>query len=137
MNKCILIGRLTKDPELRFSAGTGKAITRFNIAINRIAHKEEEQQADFISIVSFGKQAESIANYLVKGSKIAVDGTLRTRSYEDKNNNKRYVTEVIASKVEFLDNKGSNNTNKENNNQNNFNGLDSDLEPADYDEIPF
>ncbi|WP_230143853.1 single-stranded DNA-binding protein, partial [Clostridium neonatale] len=82
MNKVVLIGRLTKDPELRFTPGTGAAVTTFTLAVNRYNSKTQQNEADFIPIVIWGKQAESAANYLTKGSQAAISGRIQTRSYE-------------------------------------------------------
>lgn len=117
MNKVILVGRLVKDPEIRYTQ-TGIAVTSFTLAVNRRLGKNKQQQqqqqqtADFVPVVVWDKLAEVCGNYLVKGRQCLVDGRLQIRSYDDKNGNKRYVTEVIAQSVEFMDNKSSdNNTN--------------------------
>ena len=103
MNNVVLIGRLTKDPELRYT-GTGKAVASFTVAINRGFGKDNE--ADFIPVVVWEKQAENCANYLSKGREVGVQGRIQTRSYETQNGEKRYVTEVVATTVEFLGGKG-------------------------------
>ena len=99
MNKVILIGRLTKDPELRYAAGSGTAVCRFTVAINRQFKKDE---TDFINCVAFGKTGETITQYLTKGRQIAVTGSIRTGSYDAQDGSKRYVTEVVADNVTFL-----------------------------------
>lgn len=109
MNKVTLIGRMTKDPELKYTPGKGTAVTTLTLAIDN--GYGENKKTDFINIVVWGKSAESVANYTHKGSKIAVDGRIQTRSYDAKDGSKRYVTEVVANMyggVEFLDSKGSN-----------------------------
>ena len=131
MNKVILIGRLTKDPELKFTAGSGTAVTNITIAVDKFVNKEK--QADFINVVLFGKQAEATANYMGKGSQIAVAGRLQSRSYDAKDGTKRYITEVIASEVTFLGSKGNNNTSQGNKSAN---SEFSDMTPVDED-IPF
>lgn len=103
MNNVVLIGRLTKDPELRYT-GTGKAVASFTVAINRGFGKDNE--ADFIPVVVWEKQAENCANYLSKGREVGVMGRIQTRSYENQNGEKKYVTEVVATTVEFLGGKG-------------------------------
>lgn len=111
MNKVVLIGRLTKDPELRFTPGTGAAVTSITIATDRYNTKTGEREADFIPVVIWGKQAESTANYMSKGSQIAISGRIQTRSYDAKDGTKRYVTEVVADQfggVQFLGGKGNN-----------------------------
>ena len=111
MNLVMLIGRLTRDPELRYIPNSGTPVTTFTLAVNRELSKEKKQEmeskgqltADFINIVVWGKMAENCANYLTKGSLVTVQGRIQTRSYEAKDGTRRYVTEVIASQVEFLE----------------------------------
>ena len=133
MNKIVLIGRLVRDPELRFSPGTGIAISRFTIAVNRRKKEDGTQEADFIPCVAWRKQAENLANYQKKGNQIAVTGRIQTRSYDGKDGIKRYVTEVIAEEIQFLD--------KVNREINQSSGADYDsgwTDPVDDDdEIPF
>lgn len=109
MNKVFLIGRLTRDPELRYT-GNNTAVASFSIAVNRnFTNQSGEREADFINIVVWRKQAENVKNYLKQGSQVAIDGRIQTRSYDDSEGNKRYVTEVVADNVEFLGTKASNN----------------------------
>ena len=108
MNKVFLIGRLTRDPELRYT-GSNTPVASFTLAVNRtFTNQAGEREADFINIVVWRKQAENVKNYLSQGSQVAVDGRIQTRSYDDNNGQKRYVTEVVADNVEFLGTKGSN-----------------------------
>lgn len=108
MNKVILIGRLTRDPELKFTAGSGIAVTTFTLAVDRnFKNKDGQKEADFINIVVWNKLAEIVANNLTKGRLTAVSGRLQTRSYEGNDGQKRYVTEVVAEDVQFLDRKDS------------------------------
>lgn len=117
MNKIQLIGRLTKDPELRYT-NNQKAYATFNLAVNRRFAKEGEQQADFLNIVAWGKTAEFCKNYFKKGQQIGLSGRVQTRNYEDNSGKKVYITEVIAEEVYFVGNNNtSNNTNKTNNNE--------------------
>ena len=111
MNKVFLIGRLTKDPELRYTANSNAAVCTFTLAIDRIGGQNngDNNSADFIPIVVWNKPAENCKNYLSKGSQCAVDGRIQTRTYDDQNGQRRYVTEVVASRVEFLGGKGSSN----------------------------
>lgn len=111
MNIVILIGRLTKEPEVRYIPSTGKAVASFNIAVDR-PYKDDEgnKQADFFKISVFGKIAENCGNYLVKGSLVGIKGALRNNNYE-KDGEKRYTNEVIADTVQFLDNRRNNNQN--------------------------
>ena len=103
MNSVVLIGRLARDPELRYT-GTGKAVTTLTVAVNRGFGKDNE--ADFIPVVVWEKQAENCANYLTKGSQVGVQGRMQVRSYETQNGEKRYVTEVVGNQVEFLSSSG-------------------------------
>ncbi len=106
MNKVFLIGRLTKDPELRYT-GDNNAVARFSIAVNRTyTNQAGEREADFINVVVWRKQAENVKNYLTKGSQVAIDGRIQTGSYE-KDGKKVYTTDVVADNVEFLDTKAS------------------------------
>lgn len=108
MNKVILIGRLTKDPELRFTP-SGIAVSTITLAVDRrVTSKDQEKNTDFIQVIIWGKQAEATANYISKGCKFGVCGRIQTRTYNDKDGNKRYVTEVVAEEVSFIEwaNKG-------------------------------
>lgn len=113
MNQVILIGRLTKDPELRYTPGEGTPIVNFTLAVNRgYTNKEGKNEADFIFIEAWNKQAENIAQYCFKGSQVAVVGSLRVEKYVYQEQN-RSVTKVRANQVEFLSNKKDNNSNDE------------------------
>ena len=100
MNLVVMVGRLTKDPELRFVAGSGKAVCNFDIAVDRPFSKEKT--ADFFRVVVWGKPAENAAKYLTKGKEVAIRGYLTTRNYDDKEGIKRYVTEIVADEVQFV-----------------------------------
>ena len=127
MNKVFLIGRLTRDPELRYT-GSNIPVATFSIAVNRnFTNQSGEREADFINIIVWRKQAENVKNYLTQGSQVAIDGRLQTRSYDDTNGQKRYVTEVIADNVEFI---GSRNSSS---NSNNMNSSASNAGPTPYD----
>lgn len=132
MNKVILIGRLTRDPELRFAPNTGNAVVRFTLAVNRRKQKDKDQEADFINCVAFGKTAETIAQYLLKGNQIAVEGNIRTGSY-DKDRIKRYTTDVIIERFNFIGNNKSDNSNQ----TDNFKEFDDDMTPVDDGDMPF
>ena len=105
MNKTILIGRLTKDPETRYTQTNNIQVTSFTLAVNRRFSKEGEQQADFINIVAWNKTAEFVSKYFKKGQQVAIVGRIQTRNYDDNNGVKHYVTEVIAEEVYFADSK--------------------------------
>ncbi len=100
MNSVVLVGRLTKDPVLRYTPDNNRAVADFTIAVDRAFKRDE---ADFIRIVTWGKQAENVANFLKKGSRCAVQGSIQTGSYVDKNGITRYTTDVVANQVEFLE----------------------------------
>lgn len=104
MNVAILIGRLTRDPELRYIPSNGKAVATFTLAVERsFTTKDGQKQADFFNIVVWGKIAENCANYLSKGKLAGIKGQLQNRSYDTQAGEKRYVTEIIASEVQFLE----------------------------------
>lgn len=134
MNNCVLTGRLTRDPELTFIPSTGLAVCKMNLAVDKDLYGEKKQQAirqgkptaDFINITVFGKSAENCANYLNKGSKCAIHGRINTGSYTTQSGEKRYTTDVIADKVEFLDSKGQAKQQD-----------DEVWQPVDDEEIPF
>ncbi len=146
MNKVVLVGRLTKDPELKFAQGTGTAVATFTVAVNRRFKREGQPEADFIPVVVFGKTAEATANYMSKGKLISVSGNIQTRNYDAKDGTKRYVTEVIADEVDFLE-WGDKKTSGMNTNQGGYNGESnagsngfgsaSDITPIDDGDIPF
>ncbi|MCI8434530.1 MAG: single-stranded DNA-binding protein [Clostridia bacterium] len=139
MNKVILIGNLTRDPELK-STTNGTSVCTFSIAVNRArANAAGEREADFFNIVTWQGLAENCAKYLSKGRKVGVSGRLQTRSYDDKDGNKRYMTEVVAEDVEFI-------TSRNDDVGSNYDAPAaklqakkqvSELEPVDNDELPF
>lgn len=105
MNKAILIGRLTKDAEIR-TTDTGKEIASFSIAVSRnYTNQNGEKETDFINCVAFDKKAQVIGKYTKKGSQIALEGAIRTRCYDAQDGNKRYVTEILVENLHLLGNK--------------------------------
>ncbi|WP_460292437.1 single-stranded DNA-binding protein [Clostridium tertium] len=134
MNKVILIGRLTKDPELNFAAGTGTAVARFTLAVTRPFKKDE---TDFINCIAFNKRAEAIAQYLTKGRQLAVTGSIRTGSYDAKDGTKRYTTDIVVDSFEFIGQ--GNNNNQGNTSSNNFsqNSFEDEMMPEDMGDCPF
>ena len=106
MNKVILIGRLTRDPEVRYTEG-GTSIARFTVAVDRRFKQDGGQQADFISCIAFGKAAEIVEKYFKQGSKIVIEGRMQTGSYTNKDGQKVYTTDVVAENVEFAESKSS------------------------------
>ena len=106
LNRALLVGRLTRDPELR-RTGSGKAVTSFNLAVER-NFKSDDQEADFINCVCWGKIAENTERYCSKGSMVSVDGRIQTRNYDNSQGQKVYVTEVIADSVQFISTRNNN-----------------------------
>lgn len=120
INRVVLVGRLTKDPDLRITPN-GISVTTFTLAVNRTyTNQQGEREADFINCVAWRKQAENVANYLKKGSLAGIDGRIQTRSYEGQDGKRVYVTEILAESVQFLDSRGKGNgdTQKSNTGQN-------------------
>lgn len=110
MNKVILLGRLTRDPDIRYTQGAEPmAVARYTLAVDRRIKREGEAAADFISCVAFGKIAEVAEKYLNKGTKIIISGRLQTGSYTDRDGRKIYTTEVIVEDQEFAESKKSQN----------------------------
>ncbi|MDD3491319.1 MAG: single-stranded DNA-binding protein, partial [Paludibacter sp.] len=104
INNTVLVGRMTKDPELR-RTGSGKAVTSFTLTVNRAFKQDGQPDADFIRCVTWNKQAENVERYCSKGSQVAVIGSIQTRSYDNNQGQKVYVTEIICCQVQFLDSK--------------------------------
>ena len=103
MNKVILLGRLTRDPEVRYTS-TGRVVCQFTLAVDRpFTNQEGQREADFIPVIIWGKQGETCGNYLTKGQRALVEGRMQVRSYDAKDGSKRYVTEVIADRFEFIE----------------------------------
>lgn len=138
MNKVVLVGRLTKDPELKFTPGNSTAVATVTLAVDRRVKQEGKQSADFIPVVIWGKQAEATANYMTKGSQLSVSGRIEVRTYDAKDGTKRYVTEVVAEEVQFLDKKGTASNATETKNSSKAEGYDDvDMTPVDDGDIPF
>lgn len=108
MNRVVLVGRLTKDPELRYTP-SGVAVATFTLAVNRtFSNQQGEREADFINCVVWRKPAENVSNFLKKGSLAGVDGRIQTRNYDGQDGKRVYVTEVVAESVQFLEPKNKN-----------------------------
>lgn len=121
MNRVILVGRLTKDPELRYTA-SGVAVASFTLAVNRtFTNQQGEREADFVNCVVWRRAAENVANYLKKGSLAGVDGRIQTRNFEGQDGKRVYMTEIVAENVQFLEPKSSNNNNVQRGEGNNYN----------------
>ena len=142
MNKVVLIGRLTKDPELKYTPGTGTAVTTITLAVENYNSKTQEKTADFIPVVLWGKQAENTAQYTLKGSQVAISGRISVRTYDAKDGTKRYITEVVADMfngVQFLSKNNNSNSNNSVENNDVFGGMNFDEynTPVDDGDMPF
>ncbi|MDU9272033.1 single-stranded DNA-binding protein [Staphylococcus pseudintermedius] len=136
LNRTVLVGRLTKDPDFR-TTPSGVEVATFTLAVNRnFKSKDGEQQADFINCVVFKKQAENVKNYLSKGSLAGVDGRLQSRSYENQEGRRVYVTEVICDSVQFLESKSNGQSNSQAKQQQR---QDNPFDNSDFDDssLPF
>lgn len=123
MNKVILMGRLTRDPEVRYSQGeSSTAIARFSLAVDRRFKRQGEADADFINCVAFGKTAEFAERYLKQGTKVAAVGRIQTGSYTNKEGQKVYTTDVVVEEVEFAESKGAS--------ENRTGGMDLGFQPT-------
>ena len=130
MNRCVLVGRPTQDPVLKYLPGGDTAVATFTIAVDRMFSKDKKKEADFIPIVVFGKSAESVSKFVAKGKLVAVSGRIQTRNYEAKDGTRKYVTEVVADEVKFLEWPNDKKSEKDN-------GYE-DMQPIDDSEdIPF
>ena len=141
MNKIILIGRLSRDVEVRYTT-SNRACASFNIAVNRTyTNQEGQREADFINIVAWDKLGENVSKYTHKGSLVAVEGRLQVRSYENQEGRRIYVTEVVASTVQFLESKEKNEQNTNNAENDPFEEMgekiNNDLPDIPDSELPF
>lgn len=137
MNSCVLIGRTTRDIDLR-RTGNGTAVASFTLAVNRDFKTQDGQEADFIQCVAWKKTAELLEQYVHKGDRIALNGSIRTRNYEDSHGRTVYVTEVLVNHVEFLETKNREQSNYNNNgytDPDNFN--DNENFELEKDDLPF
>ena len=116
INRVVLVGRMTRDPELRRTPN-GSAVTSFTLAMNRPKRNDEEQQADYISCVTWNKVAENVAQYCSKGSLVGVEGRLRSRTYDNVQGQRVYVTEVVCDSVQFLETRAQRERNQSSMNQ--------------------
>lgn len=133
INNVVLMGRLTADPELK-TTPSGTSVTSFSIAVERnYAPKGQERQTDFINVVAWRHTAEFICRYFAKGQMIAVEGSIQTRKYQDKNGNNRVAVEVVANQVSFCGSKAESGTGARN--QEPFNQLDVDIND-DFEDLP-
>lgn len=109
LNRVVLVGRLTKDPDLRYTPN-GVAVANFTLAVNRPFNSQGGQDADFLNCVAWRKTAENLANFMRKGSQVGVDGRLQSRSFDNSEGKRVFVTEVVADSVQFLESKGGGNS---------------------------
>lgn len=126
LNRVVLVGRLTKDPELRRTQ-SGAAVTTFTIAVDKRFSRDQERTANFFTIVAWNNTAENVAKYMRKGNLVGVDGRLDQRSYERADKTRGYVVEVIADQVSFLEPKGTNNDNAQTASYQDEQGVEEDL----------
>ena len=139
MNKVVLMGRLTKDPEVRYTQTNNTLVASFSLAVNRrFAKQGEERQADFINVVAWNKTGEFCSKYFKKGQQVGVIGRIQTRNWEDDQGQKHYITEVVAEEAYFADSK------KDSDSSNNFENTfgnevsqNSEFQVSSDDELPF
>ncbi|EAH1035582.1 TPA: single-stranded DNA-binding protein [Listeria monocytogenes] len=132
MNRVVLVGRLTKDPDLRYTPA-GAAVATFTLAVNRpFKNGQGEQEADFIQCVVWRKPAENVANFLKKGSMAGVDGRVQTRNYEGNDGKRVYVTEIVAESVQFLEPKHNPAESSTSNNNQNGANYSNDSQTSSY-----
>lgn len=136
MNKVILVGNLTRDPELT-TTNSGVSVCRFSIAVQRRYNNEGGPQADFFNIVVWRNQAENCSKFLKKGSKCGVVGRLQNSSYEASDGTKRYATDIVADEVEFLNSKNSDGSDGTSSPRPSGSSSQTELEPIDDDSLPF
>ena len=138
MNKVILMGRLTKDPEVRYTQTNNTLVANFNLAVNRRFVKQgEERQADFITIIAWNKLGEFCSKYFKKGQQVGIIGRIQTRSWEDEQGQKHYATEVIAEEAYFADSKKDDNSSSQFGNYSFEPTGEGDFEITDNDDLPF
>ena len=137
MNKVILLGRLTKDPEVRYTQSSNTLVANFTLAVNRRFVKEgDTQTADFINISAWAKTGEFVSKYFKKGQQVAIVGRIQSRNWEDEQGQKRFATDVVAEEVYFAGNKKENNSNTPE--DNNFNSSDdNEFEIPNDSDLPF
>ncbi|MHC1722528.1 MAG: single-stranded DNA-binding protein [Aminipila sp.] len=139
MNSVVLIGRLTRDPEVRYTPGTQMAVANFTLAIDRPTGQGKEKQTDFPRITVFGKQAENCERFLTKGRLVGIQGRIQTGSYKNKEGATVYTTDVVANNVEFLEwgDKGGNGTKPDASNSMDNTEIPEGFSSLDDDDIPF
>ena len=138
MNKVILMGRLTRDVDVRYTQTTNTMIANFSLAVNRRFVKEgEERQADFFNVTAFGKTGEFCSKYFSKGQQVAIIGRLQTRNWQDDQGQKHYATDIIAEECYFADSKRQQQNNDTTELENTLNNAGMDFNQVDDDSLPF
>ena len=138
MNKVILMGRLTKDPEVRYTQTNNTLVASFPLAVNRrFARQGEERQADFINVVAWSKTGEFCSKYFKKGQQVGIIGRIQTRNWEDENKVKHYITEVVAEEAYFADSKKDGDGGNFNNNFGTETSESSEFSMSAEDDLPF
>ncbi len=142
MNKVVLMGRLTKDPEVRYTQTNNTLVASFSLAVNRrFVRQGEERQADFINIVAWGKQGEFCSKYFKKGQQVGIIGRIQTRNWDDDKGQKHYVTEVVAEEAYFAEGRRDSSGDSASNFENTFGtevaGGNSEFELTSNDDLPF
>lgn len=135
MNRVVVVGRITRDPDLKFTQSNIPVVS-FSIAVNRTyLNAQGEQEADFINCVAWRKQAENLAKFVKKGALVGVDGRLQTRSYQTQTGENRYLTEVVCDSIQFLETKSSSSSEDEFEEENPF--ADENMDIVSEDNLPF
>ncbi len=135
MNRVVVVGRITKDPDLKFTQ-SNIAVVSFTVAVNRtFLNAQGEQEADFINCVAWRKQAENLAKFVKKGALVGVDGRLQTRSYQTQTGENRYITEVVCDTIQFLETRGSSSTEDDFEDESPF--VDENMNITPEDDLPF
>ena len=138
MNKVILMGRLTRDPEVRYTQNTNTLVSSFSLAVNKgFVRQGEERQADFINVVAWSKLGEFCSKYFKKGQQVGVIGRLQTRTWDDQEGKKHYITEVVAEEAYFADSKRDSDSSFENTFGGNISEVASEFSPISDDDLPF
>ena len=138
MNKIMLIGRLTRDPEIRYSTNDNNtAIARYTLAVNRPFRKNGEQQADFLPCIAFGKTAEFAEKYLAKGMRVAIEGRIQTGSYTNQEGQKIYTTDVVVERQEFLEKRADNGRQPDSGAAESYDDRFMDIPDGIDEELPF
>ncbi len=136
INRVVLVGRLTKDPELKYTP-SGIAVTRFTLAVNRpFTNQQGQREADFVNCIAWRKQAENISNFLRKGSLAGIEGRIQTSNFDGKDGNRVFMTEVVADQVQFLEPKGQQGGNNQNNIPPTQQGGNSNYSNSNFNEHP-